>query len=134
MPVLDNGLTKKIWDHIFGTATFSAITSPVKLQLETATGSDSAAGTEVTGGSYVAQNLAMSAATASTRNVTNSGTVSFTGMPACTVTGIDTKDSAGSPLRLVYGNLGTAGSPVTKVVVAGDTISFAPSSITAAFG
>ena len=129
MAVLDNGLTKKIWDHIFGTATFAAITTPVKLKLVTATGSDSAAGTEVSGGSYAAQNLAMSAATASTRNVTNSGTVSFTGMPACTVTGIDTADSAGSPLRLVYGGLASS-----KTVVAGDTISFAASSITATFG
>src|ERR1044072_1052025 len=128
MAVLDNGLTKKIWDHIFGTATFAAITTPVKLKLVTATGSDSAAGTEVSGGSYAAQTLAMSSATASTRNVTNSCTVSFTGMPACTVTCIDTADSAGSPLRLVYGGLASS-----KTVVAGDTISFAASSITATF-
>ena len=108
-------------DHLFATATLT-ITGPIKLALSTTAGSDAAAGTEVTGGSYARQTIAFSAASAG--STSNSGTVTFTGMPACTVVGIEIYDSNGTPKRLAYGAL-----TANKTVGAGDTLTFAAASI-----
>lgn len=91
-------------------------TSPLKARLMTADGSDSAAGTEVTGGSYAAQSITFGSGGAQT----NTGAVAFTLMPACTVTGVEIWDSAGSPVRLWWGPLAAP-----KVVNVGDTFNFA---------
>lgn len=114
----------RLLDASFGTAAFVAPTTPMKLALLTANGSATAAGTEVTGGGYARQNLTMAAA--SSGQASNSGTVAFTNMPAATVTGVDIYDSAGSPRRVWQGPLGTP-----RTTGAGDTLSFAPASITA---
>jgi hypothetical protein len=104
------------WLHAVGTPTRP--TSPLKLRLMTANGSDSAAGTEVTGGSYAQQTVTLAAASSGV--TTNSGAVSFTLMPSCTVVGVEIWDSAGSPVRLWYGAL-----TANKVVNAGDTFTIA---------
>lgn len=109
-------------DHLVGTASLT-ITTPIKLALVTATGTDAAAGTEVTGGSYARQTITFSAA--SSGQIANNAVISFTNMPACTVTGIDVYDSNGTPKRLFYGPL-----TASKTVAAGDTLQFAASSIT----
>lgn len=127
MPVLDNGEANRLLEAITGRTTYPATTGPLKMRLNTAAGSDSAAGTEVTGGTYSAQAITTWNAAAS-RAITNNTPLSYTLMPACTVTSADFFDSNGSPVRKMYGNLG---SP--KVVAAGDTLSFAAAAISAAF-
>lgn len=114
----------RLLDASFGTAAFTAPTTPMKVALLTANGSPTAAGTEVTGGSYARQNLVMAAASAGAAS--NSGSIAFTNMPAATVTGVDIYDSAGSPRRAWQGALGAS-----RTTGAGDTLSFAASSITA---
>lgn len=90
----------------------TAPTFPLKLALVTSASSDSAAGTEVTGGSYARQTLAMSSAQPSL----NSADITFSGMPACTVTGVEIWDSAGSPVRWAYKSV------TSKTVNAGDDV------------
>jgi hypothetical protein len=111
-------------DASFLVASYAAPTTPIKLALVSAVGSATAAGTEVTGGSYVRQTLTMGAASAGTS--ANSAGISFTNMPAVTVNGVEIYDSAGSPRREWWGSLTSA-----KTVAAGDTISFATSSLAA---
>lgn len=99
------------------------ITTPLKLALLTANGSDSAAGTEVSGGSYARQTVAFGAASGG--SASNSGTVTFSGMPAATVTGWEIYDSSGTPKRLWSGALGTS-----RTFLAGDSASFAAGQVT----
>ena len=103
-------IENQLLDALVGTSTYS-ITGATKLRLMTANGSDASAGTEVTGGSYVAQTIAFT-------------TASSGAMPAATVVGIEIYDSAGSPKRLLYGALT---SP--RTVTAGDTVQFASGAI-----
>lgn len=90
-------------------------TAPLKVALVTANGTDTAAGTEVTGGSYARQNLTMGAAVAGATS--NSADLVFAGMPAATVVGVEIYDSAGSPVRLWYGALSAS-----RTVAAGDEL------------
>lgn len=100
-----------------GTA-YTAPTAPINLALVTVIGSASAAGTEVTGGSYARQPITWG--TASAGSIANSVAITFTAMPAVTVVGVDIWDSAGTPIRRWWG----AVSP-NKVLGSGDTLSFA---------
>lgn len=115
-------IENQLLDALVGTASYS-VTTPIKLALMTANGTDSAAGTEVTGGSYARQTIAWTAA--SSGSIANSATINFTGMPACTVVGIEVYDTAGTPKRLAYGPL-----TANKTVAAGDTIQFGAGNIT----
>ncbi|GAA2346916.1 phage tail fiber protein [Dactylosporangium salmoneum] len=126
MGALVTAEANRLLDATFGTAAFAAPTGAMKLALVTATGSAAAAGTEVTGGSYARQTLVMGSASGS--SCANTSTISFTGMPAATVTGVDIYDSNGTPRRAWWGAL-----TASKTVGAGDTLSFASSSITASF-
>jgi len=118
---LPDTIENQLLDALVGTSTYS-VTGAIKLRLMTANGSDASAGTEVTGGSYVAQTITFT--TASSGAIENSGAISFTGMPAATVVGIEIYDSAGSPKRLLYGALTTS-----RTVTAGDTVQFASGAI-----
>ena len=115
--------SNRLLDASLGTASYTAPTTPMKLALETATGTNAAAGTEVTGGSYARQTITFNAASGG--SATNSNAISFTGMPAATVTGIEIYDNNGSPRRAWVGAL-----TASKTVGAGDTLSFATSSVT----
>ena len=119
---LPNTIENQLLDALVGTDTYS-VTTPIKLALMTANGSDSAAGTEVTGGSYARQTIAFGAA--SSDQIANSADINFTGMPAATVVGIEIYDSAGTPKRLAYGAL-----TANKTTASGDTLQFGASSIT----
>jgi hypothetical protein len=115
-------IENQLLDALVGTTSYT-VTTPIKLALVTANGSDSAAGTEVTGGSYARQTIAFDAASGG--SIDNNAAISFTGMPACTVVGIEIYDNAGSPKRLAYGPLTN-----TRTVTAGDTVQFASGAIT----
>lgn len=115
-----------------GTA-YTAATTPINLALITDTPPDptaTTAGVEVTntgGSTYARQSTSGTFwGTASGGTITNSaGTVSFTGMPACTIKSIELWDSTVStPIRRWFGAL-----TLPKVVNAGDTVTFATSSI-----
>ena len=118
---LPNTIENELLDALVGTSTYS-ITGATKLRLMTANGDDASAGTEVTGGSYTSQTIAFDAAASGA--IENNASISFTGMPACTVVGIEIYDSAGSPKRLLYGALTTS-----RTVTSGDTVQFASGAI-----
>ena len=115
-------IENQLLDALVGTSAYS-VTTPIKLALVTANGSDSAAGTEVTGGSYARQTISFGSA--SSGSITNNASVTFAGMPSCTVVGIEIYDSAGSPKRLAYGPL-----TASRTVTSGDSVEFATSSVT----
>lgn len=102
----------------------TAPTTPLKVALVTAAGSDTAAGTEVTGGSYARKNLTVSAAVSG--GTSNSADLLWTGMPACTVVGWEVWDSAGVPVRIWHGPI-TEGS---RVCVAGDELRISAGGLT----
>lgn len=110
-------VANKIVDHLTTVASFTAPTGPVKVKLYTTTGTAGSAGTEVTGGSYAAQSATFGSSSAG--SASNTGAVTFTNMPACTVTGVELYDSAGSPLRLAWGPLAAS-----KTLNSGDTFQF----------
>lgn len=119
---LPNTIENQILDAIVGTASYS-VTTPCTLALMTANGNDATPGTEVTGGSYSRQTIAFGAASGGSSS--NSATINFTGMPACTVVGVEIYDSAGTPKRLWYGSL-----TASKTVASGDTLQFGAGNIT----
>ena len=119
---LPNTIENELLDALVGTSTYS-ITGATKLRLMTANGDDASAGTEVTGGSYARQTIAFDAAASG--QIANNASISFTGMPAVTVVGIELYDSAGSPKRLAYGAL-----TASRTITGGDTVQFASSAIT----
>lgn len=108
-------------DALVGTAGYTAGT-PIKLALVTANGTDSAAGTEVVGGSYARQTITFNAGSAGT--IDNDAIVSFASMPAATTVGIELWNSAGTN-RLAYGALAA-----NKTTGSGDTLEFAVGAIT----
>ena len=108
-----------------GKASYTATATPIRLRLMTANGSPTAAGTEVSGGSYAAQDITAAIATASGGSTSNSGVITFTGMPAVTVVGVEIVDNNG--VRKWYGAL-----TASKTTAAGDSISFAVGALTLA--
>lgn len=112
----------RLLDASLGTASYTAPTTPMKLALATSTGTNSAAGTEVSGGSYARQTITWNAA--SSGSATNSNSITFTSMPAATVTGVDIYDNNGTPRRAWVGAL-----TASKTVASGDSLSFAAASV-----
>ena len=110
-------IANKIVDHTNGVSAFTEPTTPLKVKLYTTTGTAASAGTEVTGGSYAAQSVTMGSSSAGVAS--NTGAVVFNGMPACTVTGVEIYDSAGTPVRLWWGPLAAS-----KTLNSGDTFQF----------
>lgn len=105
-------------DWINGVGTPTRPTTPLKVRLMTANGSDSAAGTEASGGSYASQSVTFTAASSGASS--NNADVSFTDMPATTIVGLEVWDSAGTPVRIWYGAL-----TANKTTNAGDTFTIA---------
>jgi hypothetical protein len=124
---LSNTAENLALDWILGVGTPTRPTTPLKVALVTANGSDTAAGTEVTGGSYARQNLAVAAAVGGATS--NSADLVFTGMPAATVVGVEIWDSAGTPVRLWYGPL-----TASRTVSAGDELVLSAGSLTLSLG
>ena len=82
MAVFDTAEANRLLDAAFSTADYVGATTGSQLRLCTATGTDAAAGTLVTGGSYAHQ--AMTMAAAASRSASNTGTISFTGITIVT--------------------------------------------------
>lgn len=118
---LSNTAENRALDWLLG-LTSTAPTTPMKVALVTAAGSDTAAGTEVTGGSYARQTLTVGAASAGATS--NSADIVFTGMPACTVVGVEVWDTAGTPVRFWYGAL-----TASRTVAAGDELRLTAASL-----
>ena len=79
-------------DHLTGTATYTPAL-PYTLALVTVLGDASTAGTEVVGGSYARQTVAFGAESGGV--AANTGTITFSDMPAVTVVGGELYDNAG---------------------------------------
>lgn len=126
MAALHRAKAQNILDATLGVAAFVATTTPVKARLYTVVGTDSAAGTECTGGSYAGQTITFAAATNASPPVSvSNAVVSYAGMPACTVAAAELWDSSATPARLAFGPLGAS-----KAVNAGDTFQFASGAVT----
>jgi hypothetical protein len=111
-------------------ATYTNPTSPLKLALTTTSPSTTAAGTKVSGGSYADQTIAYGAGSAADPPVaTNSGTLTYSNMPAATVTSLDEYDSAGTPIRRWFGPL-----TASKTTNSGDTLTIAAAAISKSLG
>ncbi|MFF4090391.1 hypothetical protein ACFYY9_26445 [Streptomyces nigra] len=119
---LSNTAENRALDWLMGTAT-TAPTTPLKVALVTANGSDTAAGTEVAGGSYARKNLTVAAAVNGATS--NSADLVWTGMPAATVVGVEVWDNAGTPVRLWYGPLAAS-----RTVASGDELRIPAGSLT----
>jgi hypothetical protein len=112
----------------FGAAGSVAAVLPITLGLDTVTGSNTAAGTEVAGGSYARQTFTPNTGTPA--QISNNAIINFTGMPAIGapgVQGVTLRDSAATPVRKWAGALTAA-----KTTNAGDTLSFAVGSVVVA--
>lgn len=129
MSAIKQGRATNFLNAEYGSGSFTARTGAVVLELDTAVGSQAAAGTAVSGGSYADQTCAFGSASTQTGTysgqIANSGTPTYTNMPAVTVTSVTLKDSAGSPVQQAYGNL--TSSKTTNI---GDTVSVAVGAIT----
>lgn len=108
-----------------GSSATAVPATPWKLALSTATTSGSAAGTEVTGGSYARATITWTGAgTLVTGSTSNAAIINFTNMPVATVTDINIYDNTGTPRRLWWGAL-----TASKTTAAGDTLSFAAGAV-----
>lgn len=106
------------------TGSYTASSTPMKLALDTVVGSATAAGTEVTGGSYARMTVAFGAPASG--SISNSAQVNFVSMPAVngasSVVAAEIYDSV--PTRKWFGALAAS-----KQTSAGDTLSFAVGAI-----
>lgn len=113
-------------NFLFNAVTATRPTTPPKCRLMASpfNATDSAAGTEITaGGGYTAGGAAVTFGTAGAVTaglIENSTAVTWTNMPATTITGIEIWDTSGSPIRLAYGTL-----TANKTTNAGDTFTIA---------
>lgn len=107
-----------------GTA-YTNPTGTIKAGLYSTASSDTASGTEDTGGSYARQ--AVGAGTPTSANpsvVSNASTINYTGMPALTTTDVNIWDSAATPIRKAWGPL-----TASKATSSGDTLQFAANAL-----
>ena len=102
------------WINVVGSP--ARPTTGLKVRLMTANGSDSAAGTEVTGNAYTPQDANLGSA--SSGAATNTADITFSSLDSGTskvIVGIELWDSAGTPVRIWWGALAAS-----KTVNAGD--------------
>lgn len=120
---LDQTEASRLLRNSLGIAAGTSPTTPMLLRLCTTTGSASAGGTEVAGGSYARQNLTTALGTEANGSVTTTGAVTFTLMPAATITSAEIWDSV--PRRAWWAAL-----TASKTTASGDTLTFAIGAIT----
>lgn len=124
-----NNLTRTAEDGLLNlllAGTTFTITTPIKVRLMTANGSDTSAGTELgTSGGYTAGGSTITWNTVSAGASSNSADVSWTNMPATTITGIEIWSSDGTPKRLWYGAMAA-----NKTTASGDTFTLPAGQVT----
>ena len=129
--IYSSSTTVTITPGTSGGSAFS-ITPPFFLRLMTATGSNTANGTQAVGNGYTAGGNTMGSSALGTPSggvSTNNNAVTFTAsggnLGGAAIVGIEIWDSADTPLRYLQGS-------ITSVTVAtGNTLNFAAASITA---
>ena len=132
MAGLTNYLEDKIWNHVFGSTTYTKPTNWY-VGLLTATPSDSAGGTEVSGGSYARQVCAFTITGTGTALATNTSAITF---PTATadwgiVGWVGIYDAVSSGNLVAYQNLQKSdfSTTTTKTVNDGDIFKFNASTI-----
>ena len=132
MAGLTNYLEDKIWNHVFGSTTYTKPTNWY-VGLLTATPSDSAAGTEVSGGSYARQICAFTVTGTGTALATNTSAITF---PTATadwgiIGWVGIYDAVSSGNLVAYQNLQKSdfSTTTTKTVNDGDIFKFNASTI-----
>ena len=122
-----------VLDWLNGAAVTQPV-APLMVRLVSAAGSDSAAGTEVTGDLYAAQPAGLGAATTTggVTKITNAAAVAFPGISSTgtvAVAGIAVWDSGAVPRRIAYQVFGT---PIN--VAAGEPCQFNPGDLSLTLG
>ena len=132
MAGLTNYLEDKIWNHVFGSTTYTKPTNWY-VGLLTATPSDSAGGTEVSGGSYARQICAFTITGTGTALATNTSAITF---PTATadwgiIGWVGIYDAVSSGNLVAYQNLQKSdfSTTTTKTVNDGDIFKFNASTI-----
>lgn len=105
-------LEAKLLDHVLRNTSYTSPTT-VYAALMTATPNDAGGGTEVTGGSYARQAITFGAASAG--SISNSSAVTFSSLPAATITHIAVYDA------LTTGNLLYYGALTSQIVTVADS-------------
>jgi hypothetical protein len=110
-------------NHFFGAVAYTPVTT-LYVALYTTTPVDAGTGgVEVTGGSYARQTIAFGASAAGV--IANTGTITYTNLPACTVVGFAILDA------LTAGNMLTADAlTTTRTFAVGDNATFAVGDLT----
>jgi hypothetical protein len=132
MAGLTNYLEDKIWNHVFGSTTYTKPTNWY-VGLLTATPSDSASGTEVSGGSYARQVCAFTITGTGTAEAKNTSAITF---PTATadwgiIGWVGIYDALTSGNLVAYQNLQKSdfSTSTTKTVNDGDIFKFNASTI-----
>lgn len=110
-------------DYSHGTSNSTTPTGAHKLAITTTAPSAASAGTKVSGPAD--QTLTM--ASASGTSAASSGACTYSSMPVATVVGTDEYDSAGTPFRWWFAQLGTS-----RTTASGDTLTIATGAYTTA--
>jgi hypothetical protein len=120
--MMTSDLSANVANTVLGSSNVFATAYSPTIALTTTVPTRASAGTEVTGGSYARQTPAWgSAASAS---ITNSGSITFTNMPACVVRGAELWVPAPAPWRAAYFVMDP------RFTTAGENITVASSGIT----
>jgi hypothetical protein len=116
-----------VLEWLFSARTATRPTTPLKLKLMTANGSDASAGTELgTSGGYTAGGATVTFGTAaSAGSIATTADVTWTNMPATTIVGVEIWDTAGTPVRIAYGAL-----TANKTTNSGDTFTVTTGALT----
>jgi len=115
-----------VLNTLFRITAYTTPTTPMKLAVNSVAASDTAAGTEDTGGSYARQTITMGVPSSANPSVTASTDAqTFTNMPAVTSVGVNIYDNNATPVRTAWGDL-----TANKVTAAGDTLAFAIGAVT----
>ncbi len=123
MADMSDYLQDKLVKHSLGITSFT-MPSTVYLALFTSATSASGGGTEVTGGSYARQSVAFTFGSAGSGAASNTSTVTFTNMPAATITHAALYDASTSGNMLFHGALAAS-----KTVPSGNNVPIAAGDI-----
>jgi hypothetical protein len=124
---LPDAIENLVLEWLFSARTATRPTTPLKLRLMSANGTDTTNGTELsTASGYTAGGLTVTFGTAAASgSISTTADVTWTNMPAVTIVGVEIWDTAGTPLRLAYGAL-----TASKTTNAGDTFTVSTGQLT----